>query len=262
MSARNHVSIADDWYVKVEGALEDLYLSLKANSDCSAELQVIDQLKDQYIAFYYAQHAASRLGATEENKLNQLKRDGRIDTLQKISVIPILPAQQLQAWKTKSDDLKICWKLQKSELEHSPVCPHCRYRPKDEKFAQQVTVRQLETELEELLESWTNTLLTNLNDSELRENIELLSGEQKQLIKQFMDDKTFGIPVDLRLVQTIKEVLEGIQKVELPLDRLLQMAGDGSPLTIEELRVRFEQLVREQVGTQSSNRVRIMLKKE
>ncbi|WP_058302024.1 DUF6079 family protein [Gorillibacterium timonense] len=262
VSARNHVSIADDWYVKVEGALEDLYLSLKANSDCSAELQVIDQLKDQYVSFYYAQHAASRLGATEENKLNQLKRDGRIDTLQKISVIPILPAQQLQAWKAKSDDLKICWKLQKSELEHSPVCPHCRYRPKDEKFAQQVTVRQLETELKELLDSWTNTLLTNLNDSELQENIELLTGEQKQLIKHFMDDKSFGIPVDLRLVQTIKEVLEGIQKVELPLNRLLQMAGDGSPLTIEELRLRFEQLVREQVGTQSSNRVRIMLKKE
>ncbi|GGD99905.1 DUF6079 family protein [Paenibacillus nasutitermitis] len=262
VSARNHVSIADDWYVKVEGALEDLYLSLKANSDCSAELQVIDQLKEQYIAFYYAQHAASRLGATEENKLNQLKRDGRIDTLQKISMIPILPAQQLQAWKAKSDDLKICWKLQKGELEHSPVCPHCRYRPKDEKFAQQVTVRQLETELEELVDSWTNTLLTNLNDSELRENIELLTGEQKQLIKQFMDDKSFGIPVDLRLVQTIKEVLEGIQKVELPLNRLLQMAGDGSPLTIEELRLRFEQLVREQVGSQSTNRVRIMLKKE
>ncbi|MNO15635.1 hypothetical protein D3C76_53040 [compost metagenome] len=262
VSARNHVSIADDWYVKVEGALEDLYLSLKANSDCSAELQVIDQLKDQYVSFYYAQHAASRLGATEENKLNQLKRDGRIDTLQKISVIPILPTQQLQAWKAKSDDLKICWKLQKSELEHSPVCPHCRYRPKDEKFVQQVTVRQLETELEELLDSWTNTLLTNLNDSELRENIELLTGEQKQLIKQFMDDRSFGIPVDLRLVQTIKEVLEGIQKVELPLNRLLQMAGDGSPLTIEELRLRFEQLVREQVGSQSSSRVRIMLKKE
>ncbi|MNN81401.1 hypothetical protein D3C81_1982230 [compost metagenome] len=77
-----------------------------------------------------------------------------------------------------------------------------------------------------------------------------------------MDDKTFGIPVDLRLVQTIKEVLEGIQKVELPLNRLLQMAGDGSPLTIEELRLRFEQLVKEQVGSQSTNRVRIMLKKE
>ncbi|MGQ7890679.1 DUF6079 family protein [Paenibacillus sp. WC2504] len=262
VSARNHVSITDEWYMKVEGALEDLFLSLKTNSDCIVELQVIDQLKDQYIAFYYAQHSSSRLGATEENKFNQLKRDGRIDTLQKISVIPILPAQQLQTWKVKSDGLKICWKLQKSELEHSPVCPHCRYRPKDEKFAQQLTVRQLETELEELLDSWTNTLLTNLNDSELRENIELLTKDQKQLIKQFIDDKIFGIPVDLRLVQTIKEVLEGIQKVELPLNRLLQMAGDGSPLTIEELRLRFEQLVREQVGSQSSNRVRIMLKKE
>ncbi|WP_282937664.1 DUF6079 family protein [Paenibacillus sp. RC67] len=262
VSASNHVSITDEWYVKVEGALGDLYDAIKANSDCSAELKVIDQLKDQYIDSYFVQHSASRLGATDENKLNQLKRDGRIDTLQKISVIPILPSHQLQAWKAKSDELKICWKLQKSELEHSPVCPHCRFRPKDEKIVQKVTVGQLEAELEELLNFWTNTLLTNLNDSELKENVELLTGEQKQLIKQFMDDKSFGIPVDLRLVQTIKEVLEGIQKVELPINRLLQMAGDGSPLTIEELRLRFEQLVREQVGSQSTNRVRIMLKKE
>lgn len=120
----------------------------------------------------------------------------------------------------------------------------------------------MEIDLEELLNSWTSTLLTNLNDRELRENIELLTGEQKQLIKQFMEDKSLGVPVDVRLVQTIKEVFEGIQKVELPLTRLLEMVGNGSPLTIEELRVRFEQLVREQVGSQSSNRVRIMLKKE
>ncbi|RCW52053.1 DUF6079 family protein [Paenibacillus prosopidis] len=262
VSARNHVPITDDWYARVEGMLEDLYLALKADRDCTAELKVIDQLKEQYITTYYAQHSHSRLGATEENKLNQLKRDGRIDALQRISSIPILPVQQLQTWKAKSDDLKICWKLQKSELEHSSVCPHCKYRPKDEKYAQQVTLRQLENELEELLESWTNTLLTNLNDRELKENIQLLNEEQKQMINQFMETKSFGIPVDVRLVQTIKEVLEGIQKIELPLSRLLEMAGDGNPLTIEELRLRFERLVKEQIGSESSSRLRIMLKKE
>jgi predicted ATPase len=262
VSARNQVSMTDDWYVQVEEALEDLYLALKSGGDCNAELQVIDQLKMHYINFYFAQHSVSRIGATEENKLNQLKRDGRIDTLQKLSAIPILPTQQLQTWNDKSGDLKICWKLQKSELEHTPVCPYCRYRPKDEKYAQQVTIRQLEFELEELLDSWTKTLLTTLNDIELKGNIELLTKEQTELINSFMSEKSFEIPVDLRLVQSIKEVLEGIQKVELPLIRLLEMAGDGSPLTIEELRLRFEQLVREQIGTHASSRVRIMLKKE
>lgn len=113
VSASNHVSITDEWYVQVEGVLGDLYDAIKFNSDCGAELKVIDQLKAQYIDSYFAQHAASSLGATDENQLNQLKRDGRIDTLQKISGIPILPTQQLQIWKAKSDELKICWKLQK-----------------------------------------------------------------------------------------------------------------------------------------------------
>lgn len=262
VSAMNHIPITDDWYSKTEVALEDLHHALKEDGDCTTELKVIEQLKEQYITAYYAQHSTSRLGATEENKLNQLKRDGRIDALQTISSISILPAQQLHEWKTKSDELKICWKLQKSELEHSPVCPHCKYRPKDEKYGQQITAKKLEDELEELLEAWTNTLLVNLNDSELKDNIQLLSWDQQQIIEGFIMEKSFGMPVDLRLVQTIKEVLDGIQKVELPLASLLEMAGDGNPLTVEELRLRFEQLLKDQVGSQASSRIRIMLKKE
>lgn len=262
VSAMNHISNADDWHIQAERALENVYQALKADGDCQSELQAISQLKKRYIDFYYAQHAASRLGATDENKLNQLKRDGRIDTLQKLSAIPILPAQQLQTWRTKSEALKICWQLQKSDLEHTPVCPHCRYRPKDEKYAQQITVEQLENELERLLDNWTGTLLTNLNDSELKENMGLLTEEQVQILKPFLEEGRFSIPADNRLVETIKDVLEGIHKVELPLDRLLQMAGDGNPLTVEELRLRFEQLLREQVGAQATKRIRIMLKKE
>jgi hypothetical protein len=262
VSAMNHISNEDDWHIQAERALENVYQALKADGDCQSELQAISQLKKRYIDFYYAQHAASRLGATDENKLNQLKRDGRIDTLQKLSAIPILPAQQLQTWRTKSEALKICWQLQKSDLEHTPVCPHCRYRPKDEKYAQQITVEQLENELERLLDNWTSTLLTNLNDSELKENMGLLTEEQVRIMKPFLEEGRFSIPVDNRLVETIKDVLEGIHKVELPLNRLLQMAGDGNPLTVEELRLRFEQLLREQVGAQATNRIRIMLKKE
>lgn len=262
VSAMNHIPITDDWYSRAEMALEDLHHALKENKDCIVELKAVEQLKEQYIAAYYTQHSKSRFGATEENKLNQLKRDGRIEVLQTISSISILPSSKLQLWRNKSDSLKICWRLQKSDLEHSPICPYCKYRPKDEKYAHQVTVEQLEDELNELIDTWTSTLLVNLNDKDLKNNIQLLSKEQQEVIDGFIKDKSFSVPVDLRLVQTIKEVLEGICKVELPLDSLLEMAGNGNPLTIEELRLRFEQLIQEQIGTQSSNRIRIMLKKE
>ena len=114
-------------------------------------------------------------------------------------------------------------------------------------------------ELEKLLASWTETIIHTLNDAEIRESILLLDDDQKHLIQQFTQSKRFSFPVDVKLVQTLKELFEGIRKVELSIDSLLEMAGNGHPLTLDELRKRFESLVKEQVG--SDNRVRILLRK-
>jgi hypothetical protein len=261
VNAQNHVQVKHDWYISAEEALEDLYHVLKSGEDCRKEIQKLQQLKEQYITLYYSMHGNVRLGITDENKKDQLLQDGRYSSLRQLSTISILPIQQLEEWQSKVNNLKFCWRLKKDDLEHSVICPHCRYRPKDEVYAQQVSIQTLDDDLQDILESWTKTVLNTLHDPAIKESISLLSHDQQNIIKQFMQEGMFGLPIDLRLVQTLKELFEGISKIELPLDRLIQMAGNGHPLTVDELRDRFEALIREYVGTQQTNRVRILLQK-
>jgi hypothetical protein len=54
--------------------------------------------------------------------------------------------------------------------------------------------------------------------------------------------------------------LEGIERVEISTDEVLQVMGNGNPLTVEELRSNLERLVRSKVGVTPTSKVRIMLK--
>jgi hypothetical protein len=260
--AMNHLPISDPWVAQVEGALKDLYQALKAGESCEKEIALLDQLKRQYIDHYYKLHSQVRLGATAENQKNQMLRDGRFDALRQLTTIKILPAQKLKEWQEKLDQLKVCWKLNKTELEHTPYCIYCKYRPKDEAYIQPVSLAQLDKELSDLLEEWSNTLRTTLNDPAIADSISLLTAKQQELIRQFQTSGELELPIDVRLVDTIRELLDGIHKVEIPLQRLIDMAGDGNPLTVDELRERFERLIREEVGNQPTSSIRIMLKKE
>ena len=261
VNALNHVQVKHEWHAKAEGALEDVLHALKAGGDCQKEIQSLQKLKEQYIDLYYAMHSSARLGITDQNKKDQLLQDGRYATLRQLASISILPSRQLEEWKSKLDQLKFCWNLKKDDLEHAVICPHCRYRPKDEPYIQQVSISKLNEELEELLTSWTETVISTLNDAEIKESITLLNAEQRQLIEQFVQDGKFSSPVDLKLVQTLKDLFEGIRKVELSVDQLVQMAGNGHPLTVDELRSRFEEMIRNHIGTGHGNRVRILLRK-
>lgn len=261
VNALNHVQVKHEWHAKAEGALEDVLQALKAGEDCQKEIQSLQKLKEQYIDLYYSMHSGARLGITDQNKRDQVLQDGRYATLRQLTSISILPSRQLEEWKSKLDQLKFCWNLKKDDLEHSVICPHCRYRPKDEPYVQQVSIAKMNVEMDELVSSWTGTVISTLNDPEIKENITLLNAEQKQLIEQFIQEGKFSSPVDLKLVQTLKDLFEGIRKVELSVEQLFQMAGNGHPLTVEELRSRFEELVRNHIGTGHGNRVRILLRK-
>jgi len=262
VNAMNHLPSSDPWVTQAERALEDLYHALKAGENCEKEIVALEQLKKEYADHYYKLHSQVRLGATAENQKNQMLRDGRFDALRQLTRIKILPAQKLKEWEGKLNQLKVCWKLNKTDLEHTPYCIHCKYRPKDEAYVQPVRLDQLDRELSELLEEWTSTLRITINDPEFAESITLLTAEQQELLLQFQSKEELDLPIDIRLVETIRELLDGIQKVEIPLQRLIEMAGDGNPLTVDELRERFERLIREKVGNQPANRIRIMLRKE
>jgi hypothetical protein len=122
------------------------------------------------------------------------------------------------------------------------------------------TLDEFEDDIEDLLDQWTTTLINTFNDPELKQNIELLNKEQQLLVRSLLERGEFSLPIDVKLIQAIKELLEGIERAEISTDEVLQVMGNGNPLTVEELRSNLERLVRSKVGVTPTSKVRIMLK--
>jgi hypothetical protein len=62
--------------------------------------------------------------------------------------------------------LKSCFALTEQELDASPVCPHCNFKPGAEPPAAPAgtVLDGLDDELDKLVANWTQTLLANLED--------------------------------------------------------------------------------------------------
>jgi hypothetical protein len=164
-------------------------------------------------------------------------------------------------WIKNIQSLKSCYQLTREQLQHDPICPHCKFNPRDEVMVQRISLEQLEERLDDLLNTWTETLLTNFNDPIVQEGISLLSADQQQLVNDFIQKKQFDLPIDIRLLEIINDLLKGIHKEEIHIDQLVKMMGDGNPLTVDEVRRNFEMLMRGIVGNNQPHRVRIMVKK-
>jgi len=249
-----------EWHVEVENAITDLVHALKEGGNAQKEYQAIEEMKHKYIDLYMQLHNQHRINATEDNEKSKLLNDQRHQALKWLSDINILPSQVLQEWQQKINSLQSCWNLTKGDLYQKPICPHCHFRPKDEGFNNKESLESLDENLDELLNDWTESLIDNLNDDEVRQSISLLNEDEKQIINELLDKGELTLPIDVKLIQIIKELFQGIEKVEVSIHDLKKTFANGSPLTINEVRNRFEQMLREQVGDSSSDRVRIMLK--
>lgn len=260
--AQPNMGTSSKWSQNVDEALDELQDALKHQQDTSKELATLDALKQLYIKLYIESHDKSRLNATENMLKNTLLTNPKLKALKELAVhISILPREQIINWEKALSTLKTCYQVSEDNLQHTPLCSECKFRSTEVTTNEKAMLKTLKEELPSIFENWTETLLTNFNDATVKENIELLKPEQQMLIKDLISNKAFTLPVDIRLIQAINDLLKGINKVVVSLTDIEEMMANGSPLTVEELRKRFEEMIHKTVGNTPSNRVRIMLKK-
>jgi hypothetical protein len=79
-----------------------------------------------------------------------------------------------------------------------------------------VRIDQLDAEVDDMLQSWTSTLLGNLQDPTVAGNIELLgAGDGRQAVEAFLKEKSLPDPVSPAFVKALQEILSGLDKVVL-----------------------------------------------
>ena len=225
--------------------------------------QSLQNLKKDYIVSYMALHTRARLNHKEDQLKNALLHDHRLNKLDMLSIIEILPAGKITDYKNRLARLRSCFDLTEKQLQSSPVCPHCGFRPVNESMLRSVSdaLNDLEDEQDTILDGWTKSLLENLeHDPTTKENIKLLKPAQVKHIESFLNKKCLPDPLTHDFVLAVKEALSNLSKVALNLQELNdRLIGGGAPATIEEMKKRFETYLAELAKGKDPGKVRIVV---
>ncbi len=220
-------------------------------------------LKKSYLQAYLSLHTKAKLGVSEDKRKAQLTNDERLKILQKLSTIDLMPRQQLTDFQNRLAGLKSCFSLTEQELNASPVCPHCNFRP----AAEMPTIPAgklldgLDDELDKLVENWTQTLLTNLGDPVTKERIKkALSASQKKVIEKFLKDRSLPEKIDQDFLNALKEALTDLFLIAVSADKIrAALLEGGSPATPAEMKKRFEEYLDQLTKGKEPSKVRIVL---
>ncbi|MBF0155319.1 MAG: hypothetical protein HQL64_16405 [Magnetococcales bacterium] len=220
------------------------------------------ELKNAFIAIYGTLHTRARLGINEEKKATAIKRDPRTEQLKRLATIDLMPSTQLSGFQNQLAALKICHRLTQQELDVNPVCPHCAFRPNAESGGAPMAERlnRMETELESMAAGWTRSLLDNLEDPTTQENLALLKPDARKRVDAFVQSRTLPDPLDQDFIHAVREVLSGLEKIDVSDQRLRDaLLAGGSPATVEELRERFDRFLTGLIKGKEPGKVRIVL---
>ena len=158
--------------------------------------------------------------------------------------------------------LQSCSALTREELEASPVCPHCEFRPALEPAAApagQVLAR-LDDDLDRHLADWTRTLLVNLDDPATRENLSLLQPERAARVSAFVEIGELPDALEPEFVEALQEVLSGLVKVVVTAEDLkAALLAGGSPASPPEMKARFEGYLDDLAKGEDPAKVRVVL---
>ncbi len=257
-----------EWVDRLKTTRLDLLEALKQTdlSKLSSQSQAIGAqllaLKKDFRLAYITLHTKARLGVNDDKRKASLLNDARLQTLTRLGGIDLMPRQQLTEFQNRLVGLKSCFALTEQQLDTSPVCPHCAFRPSVEGVFSGAThlLDQLDSQLDSLLTGWTNTLLGNLEDPMTQANLELLKAEERKPLEDFIKTRELPVPLDNNFVYAIKEVLSGLIKITVKVQSLQEalQITDG-PATPAELKKRFDSYIDQLTRGKDPAKVRLIL---
>nr|MBC8363232.1 ATP-binding protein [Candidatus Desulfatibia profunda] len=258
----------DAWVAKMKTARDEVLTQLGNPDKRSAATfrqqtqRKLTDLKKTYVQAYLALHIKARLGVNEDKRKTKLMADDRLKVLQKLSTIELMPRQHLTDFQNRLAGLKSCFALTEQELNASPVCPNCNFKPGSEPLAAHAgsVLDGLDEELDKMVENWTQTLLTNLEDPTTKGNLNLLKSEPKKLVNGFIKKRALPDKLDQDFIHALGEALSGLQKVLVKIaDLRAALLSGGSPVTPAEIKKRFEEYLDELTKGKEPGKVRIVL---
>lgn len=222
----------------------------------------LGELKKKYIAWYMAEHKAYRLDHAGSQKKGTIQQSITWKSLIALKGIHgILPTSQLMDLTSQLVALKTCYELTEPEMQKQADCPHCHFNPADnDSKPVHGRLGQIEDKADEVLNGWTNTLKSALEDPMLESQKALLGKNARAAIDKFLNSGLLPIPVDQQFIDSVNSMLSGLESLEVHMDKLQAVMTSWGPCTPDDFKQKLTQWVDSQTSGKDKSKVRIVIK--
>lgn len=258
----------DPWIESLKQARSEIFSTLQGASPKELPEKgrrigtLLQELRKTYVQRYIELHSRARLQGREAERRTRLQNDARVHTLMKLTSIQLMPVQQFRSFQDRLGRLKTCRVPAEQDFDHAPSCRHCMFRPAIESVPANSTqlLEELDDELDTMIARWVATILNNLEDPVTKSNLELLQPEDRARIEAVLQSRRLPDPLDTQLVQTLKEVLSGLERVTVkPKELQKALLVKQGPASPAEMKQRFEAYIDQLTRGKDPARVRIIL---
>jgi hypothetical protein len=226
-------------------------------SKTDAYKKSLSQFKDRYATWYlalYLKHRISDADHTQKQALLDSDNKAICDILKEAD---FLSTGQYAQWLNKINKLQAADNKVKKAL--ILTAPYQDFNPLDFEGAELLTLKQLKTDLTDLLNQWIDTLKETLDDPMVVKKMNLLDKSLQTLLADFKADKV-SLAKDnaLRIRNAIMDLHKGLEKVEVSIEGM--KTTFNKPLTPDEAIEAFRAYIDQVAKGKERDKIRIILK--
>jgi hypothetical protein len=204
-----------------------------------------DDLRRRFAEEASRAHARDRLDGPGDERKRQILEGRMYSDLGKLAAIQLLPHGLFGSLQNQLTSIGTCKTFDESKLLSSVICPQCGYRPRPSTGpTARAAIDGIAQELDQLRGNWVKTLLDNLKEPELEQQIDLLKPADAEQVRAFLSSGEPPVPVEDDFVRALNQVfgrfeVRRIKRSEL-WDALFPEQGAS---TTNDLRSRFDTLL-------------------
>lgn len=218
-----------------------------------------EDIRKQFVAAARSFYRHNFLDAAGDKHKQRLLDGNLWVSLGKLASVALLQGGQFAQLRADLTDIKTLMQLDDSRLRSSVKVDAHIPGPVHGASAE-ARLAQIEKRATETLETWRSTLLDNLRDPDLAEQIALLSASQRKTVEAFVASGLFPDPVTDEFVSAVNQVFQRFEVRRIDGHTLLRnLFPDNAAASADELLERFEDLLAATTAGSAPERVRLIL---
>ncbi|MBN1874773.1 MAG: ATP-binding protein [Anaerolineae bacterium] len=227
-----------------------------------ALLRQLERLKQDYVMAYAERHRALRLGPAADERRQRLYHDPRLQVLQTLAGIELLPRAELDAWAQEIAAVQACPTFYEGAIADTPTCPDCHLRPAQLHLQGDLdqSLEDFDQRLDAILLRWRQALRDALTSDTARHSLDAMTPAERVPVDAFLAQPVDATSIPPAFVATATQALRGIDTLALPVADLLSALGEGGmPCTREALETRFRTYIENTMRGHDDRSTRLIL---